>query len=258
MHHLLEHVQIPDSVDLRAIAQHEPVAKHGNDHGAHVLHVRGGLSTKRRTRFRSEDEGLRSARPGAEADQFAYFLGRFRIVGAGRATEGHGELHGSRGDRHSWNEALQRAHFVGVEHPRDAVGLNARCPPRDFALFLFRGVVDVKLEQEPIELGLGKQVRPLLLDRISRREDEKRVRQRMRLRAHGDAALLHRLQKGRLRLRRRSIDFVRQDQMMKDRSTKKPYDAPMRSLQVDLVAQDVGAGDVRGKKVWRKLNPPEG
>jgi len=60
--------------------------------------------------------------------------------------------------------------------------LDARRAPGDLAFLVGARVLDVDLEQEPIELRLGQRVGPLLLDRVSRREDLKRVGQRVGVR----------------------------------------------------------------------------
>ena len=41
---------------------------------------------------------------------------------------------------------------------------------------------ECRLEEEPVELGLGQRERPLVVKRVLRREDEKRVQERVRTR----------------------------------------------------------------------------
>ena len=76
----------------------------------------------------------------------------------------------------------------------------------------------VQLEEEAIELRLGQRIGALHLDRVLGRETEERHVERMGDAEHGDAALLHRFEKRRLRPRRRAIDFVGEHDVREDRS----------------------------------------
>jgi hypothetical protein len=131
-------------------------------------------------------------------------------------------------------------------------GTNACCATRDFAFFAQSRIFHVNLEKKPVELRLGERIRPFLFDRISRREHLKRIGQRVRMRSHRHTPLLHRLEERRLRLRRRSVDLVGQNQMVKNRPGKKTHAPPAH-----VVLEDVGAGDVGWKEVRRELHPAE-
>ena len=73
------------------------------------------------------------------------------------------------------------------------------------------------LEHETIELGLGKLISALLLDGVLRRQNQERIGKFECLLADRDLPLLHRLQQRALHLRRRAVDFVRKDQIGKNR-----------------------------------------
>ena len=82
------------------------------------------------------------------------------------------------------------------------------------------GIADLDVEHEAVELGFGQRIGPFLLDRVLRGDDEERIGQVVGLPADGDLALLHRLQQGGLRLGRRAVDFVGQQDVREDR----PFD----------------------------------
>src|SRR5690606_4269024 len=102
-----------------------------------------------------------------------------------------------------------------------------------------------------VELGLGERERALVLNRVLRRHDHERLRQLVADAVDGDLPLLHRLEERRLRLRRRAVDLVGQDDLGHDRPGVELEGA--RGLVVDR-----DAGDVRGEQVRRELNALEG
>ena len=120
----------------------------------------------------------------------------------------------------------------------------------DAALVRLRRRLDEALEHEAVDLRLGERVGALLLDRVLRREDEERLRKRVRLIANRHLALLHRLEKRRLHFRRRAVDFVGQEQVGEDRPLLRRELARLR--RVDERTDDVG-----GEEVWRKRDAPE-
>src|SRR6185295_17474376 len=99
--------------------------------------------------------------------------------------------------------------------------------------------------------GLGQRIGPLVLHRVLRRDDEERAREHPRITLERDLLLLHRLEQRGLRLRRRSIDLVGEDDVREDR--------PLLYAEVarrDLV--DGGADDVARHEVGGELDPLEG
>ena len=72
--------------------------------------------------------------------------------------------------------------------------------------------------------------------------------------AGGHLPLLHGLQQGGLRLRRRPVDLVGQDQIGEQR----PRDEPqLARAGGPVLVQDLGPGDVAGHQVGRELDPVE-
>ena len=67
-----------------------------------------------------------------------------------------------------------------------------------------------RLHQEPVQLRLRQTIRPRLLNRVLRRDHHERTTRRVSHPVHRHLRLLHHLQQGRLRLRTRPVDLVRQ------------------------------------------------
>ena len=139
------------------------------------------------------------------------------------------------------------------DHAHDRRGGSGR-QREDAALFLGRRILDDDVEHEPIELRLGQRVRAFLLDRVLGREDEQRP---LQVEAHAvdrDLVFLHRLEQRRLRLRRRAVDLVGEDDVREDRTADEPDDALAgRAVFFD----DLGAEDVGRHQIGRELNAVE-
>ncbi|MEY2516627.1 MAG: hypothetical protein QOJ89_3985, partial [bacterium] len=71
-----------------------------------------------------------------------------------------------------------------------------------------RRVLDEQLEEEAVDLRLGQRVGALGLDRVLRREHEKRARDVVGLTGDRHLLLLHDLEQRRLDLRRRAVDLA--------------------------------------------------
>ena len=112
------------------------------------------------------------------------------------------------------------------------------------------GDVDLELEEESIELRLGKRVGPLVFHRVLRGHHEKSIAQRAALAVGGDLALLHRLEQRRLRLGGCAVDLVGEQRVGEDR--------PLAELEGAAVGPvDARADDVGGQQVGRELNARE-
>ena len=82
----------------------------------------------------------------------------------------------------------------------------------------FRGIADIQLQHEAVELRFRKLIGAFLLERILRRQNQKRIGERIRLFANRDLPFLHRFEQRALHLGRSAIDFVGEDQVRKERS----------------------------------------
>ncbi len=141
----------------------------------------------------------------------------------------------------------------GPDRTRAGVGrLAAGRLRHDPHLVVLREVGDDDVEHEAIELRLGERISALELDRILRREHEERLLERIGPAGGGDVILLHRFEQRGLRLRRRAVDLVGEDDLREDR----PLHEPEAAAALALV-EDLGAGDVRRHQVGRELDALE-
>ena len=107
-------------------------------------------------------------------------------------------------------------------------------------------------KHEAVELRLGQRIGAFLLDRVLRGHDEERIGQRARLAGDGDLVLLHRFEQRGLRLRRRAIHFVREEQIGEDR----PGEIFELQLAFALLEQ-LRADDVARHQIGRELDALE-
>ena len=129
----------------------------------------------------------------------------------------------------------------------DVVGVHAPVVAGEHLVLLLEGrVADQQLEHEPVELRLGQRVGALVLDRVLGRDDDERVGQRPALALDGHLPLLHRLEQRRLRLRRRAVDLVGQEQVGEDRTLRGTGTTPSATSRIGL-AGDIGRHQVGGE-----------
>src|SRR5690606_2277294 len=100
-------------------------------------------------------------------------------------------------------------------------------------------------------------VRTFLFNGIARCKDLKGNRQRMTRPRSGHVMFLHRLQEGRLSLRRRPIDLIGQYHVCKDGSFEKLSLVRAATVSFNL-CEHVRASDVRRKEIRSELNPTKG
>ena len=115
-------------------------------------------------------------------------------------------------------------------------------------------VIDPDVKHESVELRLGQRIGAFLFDRVLCREHEERLFERVGSVAGGDHFFLHRLEQRGLRFRRGPVDFVGEEQVAKDRA----FDEAENLFTCGLIRfEDVGADDVAGHEVGRKLHALE-
>src|SRR5260370_30402159 len=123
-----------------------------------------------------------------------------------------------------------------------------RQPNRD--LVGFGRVAEAGLQRETVELRLRQRERPLLLDRVLRRDHEKGLRQRPSGAVDRHLALGHRLEQRRLRARHRAVDLVDKYDIREDRA--------LTELELAvLLAEDREPGDVRRLEIRGALDTGE-
>src|SRR3990170_1431103 len=151
-----------------------------------------------------------------------------------------------------FDRRLEREDHRWIRHRLDphVVGPPRTPPVENLLLLLSRRIPDIDAHEEPVDLRLRQRVRAFVLDRILRREHDERARQGMRLPLEGRLPLLHRLEERGLRLRRRAVDLVREQDVREHR--------PLAEHELArLPVEDVRARDVRRQQVRRELHPLE-
>jgi hypothetical protein len=128
----------------------------------------------------------------------------------------------------------------------------ARWDPRAQHVHLVRvpRVAHAQQHAEAIQLRLGKGIDALLLNRVLRGEHPERIRQRIRRVGNGHLPLLHGLEQRALRLGRRPVDLVRQQDVGEDR-------ALLRAEVAGVGVVDAGADDVGRQQIRRQLDAVE-
>ena len=156
-------------------------------------------------------------------------------------------------DEHVLERPLHRQDLVARHHRRNRrLVLPPLAPPlEDEPLLVHAGVADADTHQEPVELRLGEGIGAFELDRVLGRDDDERRLQAKGLALHAHLRLLHRFQERGLRLRRRPVDLVGEQEMREDRAR------PEFEAGLPLVVQEA-SGDVGGQEVGRALQPFEG
>ena len=156
------------------------------------------------------------------------------------------------GDHHLPRQLLELQDIVPRQHAFERRPAGAGRLRHDANFFILGEVGDHHIEHEAIELGLRQRIGALELDRILRREHEERLVERVGPPGGGDVRLLHRFEQRRLRLRRRAVDLVGQDDLREDR----PFHEPQTPAAL-LLVENLGAGDVGRHQVGRELNALE-
>ena len=190
-------------------------------------------------------EGDRAARAGAEPERRCLRGSRGPTSTTYPATSG--ETCTSRTARRP--ASMSSAPATAVTPGRsDVLRVEARgVTADDLQLLRPLGHREHDLEQEAVELGLGQRVGAFVLDRVLRRGDQERPRQRMAHAVDRDLPLLHRLEQRRLGLRRRAVDLVGEQEVGEHRS--------LAERQLAAIAVDHHrAGDVARHQVGRELH----
>ena len=117
-------------------------------------------------------------------------------------------------------------------------------------LFVVTRIPHAQAQEKAVDLCFGQRKGPLELHRVLRREQHERPRQGVRDAVDGHAALLHRLEEGRLGARRGAVDLVGQHDVGKQRSRAELELAA-------LLVEDHRARHVGGQKVGGALDSRE-
>jgi hypothetical protein len=238
-------VSRPFELELRR--GRDAVAQRRQRHALDVVRCDVVTPFEQRRRASRAHERDPAARPGAGDDPGPASRGARKTH---RIVE-HGVVH-PHGSRHG----LEREHGGGLHQGHDLVDVElvADLALGDVAhqrhLVLGRRIVDAHLEEEAVELGLGQGVGAFMLDGVLGREHHEGRLERMRLALDRHLRLLHHLEERRLRLRRRAVDLVGEQQVDEHR-------AAARDERLRLGVVQGVAGDVCGHEVGRELDSPE-
>ena len=113
---------------------------------------------------------------------------------------------------------------------------------------------DHDVEHETVELRFRQRIRAFELDRVLSREDKEGLIEGIGATLDRDLVLLHRFEKGRLRLGRCAVDLVGKQDIGEDRPRREDHMPPPRFR---IVLDDIGAGDVRRHQVGCELDSGE-
>ena len=123
-----------------------------------------------------------------------------------------------------------------------------------FHFVVGRQIIEHGVEQEAIELRFGQRIGAFQLDGVLRRQNKERRFDLVLMPAHRARQLLHGFEQRRLRLGRRAVDFVGQQDVGEDRPG---HEGPGAAAGAGLFLNDVGAGDVGRHQVRRELDALE-
>ena len=243
-------------VDLFGLAfevQQDPMTQSRHGDRADVLDGHERLAARQRVNLARQHERLRGARTRAVADVALHERRRVRRFGVRAEREPNRvRLHGL-GNRHRSRDLAHLEDFRTVGHAGHRRVDRLRRPINDLVHRLFGRVHHLQLEEEAVELGFGQRIRALHLERVLRREHEEWLLELIGRPADRDAHVLHRLEQRRLRLGRRAVDLVGEDDVGEHR--------PLLELEeraaVRVLLHDVGADDVGRHQVGRELDPRE-
>ena len=121
----------------------------------------------------------------------------------------------------------------------------------DLQLFIGGEVIEHGVEEEAIELGFGQRVSAFEFDGVLRGEHEERLGQTVARAAHGAGMLLHGFEQCGLRLGRRAIDLIGEQDVGEDGALD---EGPGAAAAGGIFFDDVGAGDVGRHQVGRELD----
>ena len=123
---------------------------------------------------------------------------------------------------------------------------------QNLPFFRARRITDFQFQHEAVNLRFGQRIRSFLLNRILRRQNQKRFFELESIFANRDLFFLHRFEQRALHLGRRAVDFVGENEIREDRAFARGEAAGLRI--VNLRADDVGGQHVRRELQARKFH----
>ena len=213
-----------------------------------------GAALKECAHLAGEDEHLAGTRAGTPAEHAFHILGGGGLVRARGADEVEHEIDDVIRHGHFARELLRGLEVLGGDDGVDVLRIGASGARDDVALVIAGRVIDFDEEKEAVFLRLGQGIGAFLLNGVLRGEHEEGFRQFEGLLTDGDVFFLHRFEERGLRLRRRAVDFVREDDLAENGAALED-ELPAAGFSVFL--DDFRAGDVRRHQIRRELNAAE-
>ena len=234
-----------DAVALGGETEHQPMPQHRPRDGANVLGGHVHPPVEQGMGLRPQQQALARPRARPPGQILVDEVGGVGRAGAGRPHQLHG-ISRAAADNHLAHDPLQGENRRPVQHRLQRLRVGRGRSLGDRQLFVETRIIDDDLEHETVQLGLGQRIGPFLLDRVLRAQDEKRLFQNVVLAGDGDAVFLHRLQQGRLRLRRRAVDLVAEDDVPENGAFDKPHPSPPALLSsrisVPVMSEGIKSG----------------
>ena len=239
-------------VDLgceRLVGQHQSVAQDLGGDVVDVLWHRVVAAAHQRHRPTGTNQAEAGSRAGSELDERCEVGQAVVLRCTRREHEVDGVLQHGPVAIDRLGVSLQGGHISQRQH---LVGLGRRHPHAVHDLeFLGRArISEDDLHEEPVALGFGEGIDPLVLDRVLGGQHEERVRGRVGLAADRHVAFGHHLEQRALHLGRRSVDLIGEKEVGENRT----------EFDIELLgggAKDPGADDVGGQQVGGELDPVE-
>ena len=238
LEHAVEQVVGLHAVAERVVREHEAVAQDVRGEVGDVLGHDVVAAAQQRERLGGLDGADRAARGGAELDQALQLVQAVLAGVAGGVAERDGVADHVAVHVHAAGELLVALQVLGAELLAH-LGRGRDRAADDRGLLADGRVVDDQLEQEAVHLRLGQRVGAFVLDRVLRRHDEERLRERVRLAGDRHLALLHDLEQRALHLGGRAVDLVGEQEVAEHRA------------ELGVEAARVGAVDARADEVGR-------
>ena len=225
----------------------------GERHGPDVLpgHVR--TAPDQRVDLGAQHHRLDAARARADADVASHGFRGTVPFGPRREPQPDRVVLNRARHRRQTRRAPHRDHLLRRPQRRGFGGVARGRAVEDRVQVFGRRIGHSQLEQEAVELRFRQGVGALHLQRVLGGEHEERRIEAVRFSADRDRRLLHRLEQGGLGLRRGAVDLVGEQQVREDGAGFEDQPAASRLV----LAENVGADDVRGHQVGRELDAVE-
>ena len=143
------------------------------------------------------------------------------------------------------DQLVKLEHVFAREQRLDGRLLRRRCLLHDGNFVLLGQVIDHHVEHEAVELGLGQGIGAFHLDRVLGRQHEERFGQHVTHTGGRHLMFLHGFEQRRLRLGRRAVDLVGEDDVREHRSGNERQLPAFRRVLKNLGTRDVGGHQVR-------------